>query len=59
VNKSVFHWILEHILRFFKHRQPPADWDRQLLKAKVLEKKGGLFLPKKYRGIMVFEVGAY
>jgi hypothetical protein len=53
VNESVFDWILEYTLRFFKHRQPPADWERQLLK--ILEKKGDLPLPKNYRGIMLLD----
>jgi hypothetical protein len=51
VNGSVFDWIPEYTLRFFKHRQPPADWERQLLK--ILEKKGDLSLRKNYRGIMM------
>jgi hypothetical protein len=54
VNESVFAWIYEHTFRFFTHGQPPADWERQLLK--ILEKKGDLSLPKNYRGIMMLEV---
>ena len=54
VNESVFAWIYEYTFRFFTHGQPPADWERQLLK--ILEKKGDLSLPKNYRGIMMLEV---
>jgi hypothetical protein len=55
VSESIFRLDLRaHALRFFKHGQTPADWERQLLK--ILEKQGDLSLPKNYRGIVIFEV---
>jgi hypothetical protein len=53
-SERVFDWVEEYTCRFWQHQDPPADWKTNLLK--ILEKKGGLSLPKNYRGIMMLEV---